>query len=142
VGGHCFKLLSPNDPRDNEHGLTHDAALQGKVNDAVKFTMRNFAYTLQALKRTAEAGGNLLDQTAVLCTSDVAEGLDHSIDDYPVLLAGKAGGTLKSGVHYRSPNGRNTSDILFTCARALGSTLTSVGKDSGLSSTPVSELLV
>ena len=142
VGGHCFKLLSPNEARDNEHSITHDAALQDRVNDAVKFTMRNFAYTLQALKRSVEGGGNLLDQTVVLCTSDVAQGVDHSITDYPVLLAGKAGGALKSGYHFRSTTGRNTSDILFTCARALGSTLGSVGKDAGLSSTPISELLV
>ncbi len=142
VGGHCFKFLTPNAPRDNEHSITHDAALQGQVNEAVVFSMRQFAYTLAALKRTAEGTGNLLDQTVVLCTSDVAEGLDHSINDYPVLLAGKGGGTLKSGYHFRSPSGRNTSDVLMTCLRALGTGASSVGKDAGLSTTPIAELLV
>src|SRR6185295_8561776 len=60
VGGQCFKDLSPNQPRDNEHDLTHDAAQQDKVNDSVKFSMRCFAYTLQALKKSVEGTGNLL----------------------------------------------------------------------------------
>jgi len=142
VGGHCFKFLTPNDPRDSEHSITHEAAQQDKVNEAVKFTMRNFAYTLNALKRTIDSPtSNVLDNTVVLCTSDVAEGLDHSINDYPVLLAGKGGGALRSGYHFRSSNGRNTSDILLTCMKALGTGLASVGKDSGYSTTPIAELL-
>ncbi len=142
VGGHCFKFLTPNEARDNEHSITHDAAQQDKVNQAVIFTMRNFAYTLEALKRTQEGQGNLLDNTVVLCTSDVAEGIDHSITDYPVLLAGKAGGALRSGYHFRSGTGRNTTDILLTCLRALGTGATSAGLASGVSTTPITELLV
>lgn len=142
VGGHCFKALSPNEPRDSEHSITHEATQQDKVNQAVIFTMRNFAYTLGALKRTVEGQGNLLDNTVVLCTSDVAEGLDHSITDYPVLLAGKGGGALRSGYHFRSGTGRNTTDILLTCLRALGTGAVSAGAGAGASTTPISELLV
>lgn len=142
VGGHCFKWLSPAEARDNEHSITHDAAQQDKVHDAVVFTMKNFAYTLQALKRTAEGNGNLLSNCLLLCTTDVAQGLDHSINDYPVLLAGGAGGRLKTGVHYRASGGRNTSDILMTAVKALGTGLTQVGKDEGHSTSPITELLV
>jgi len=143
VGGHCFKFLTPTEARDTEHSITHEATQQDKVHAAVVFTMKNFAYTLQALKRTVDSPtSNVLDNAVVLCTSDVAEGLDHSINDYPVLLAGKGSGALRSGYHFRSTNGRNTSDILLTCMRALGTNAASVGKDQGLSTTPISELLV
>ncbi|MDP1822714.1 MAG: DUF1552 domain-containing protein [Archangium sp.] len=142
VGGHCFKFLTPGAARDSEHSITHDAAQQDKVNAAVIFTMRNFARTLSALKDTVEGPGNLLDNTVVLCTSDVAEGLDHSINDYPVLLAGKGGGALRSGYHFRSATGRNTTDILLTCLKALGTGATSAGSSSGASTTPITELLV
>ncbi len=142
VGAHCFKFLTPNEARDSEHSITHEATQQDRVNQAVIFTMKNFAYTLKALKRTLEGTGNVLDNTVALCTSDVAEGLDHSINDYPVLLAGKGGGALRSGHHFRSGTGRNTSDILLTAMRALGTNATSVGAASGLSTTPITELLV
>lgn len=142
VGGHCFKNLSPSAPRDNEHAITHEATLQGEVNKAVVFTMQNFANTLKAMQRTVEGTGNVLDNTVLLCTSDVAEGLDHSINDYPVLLAGKAGGALRAGVHLRSGTGRNTTDILLTCLQALGTNATSAGGGAGTSTTPISELLL
>ena len=116
---------TPNEARDSEHSITHESAQQDKVNQAVVFTMRNFAYTLHALQKTIDGTtGNVLDNTVVLCTSDVAEGLDHSINDYPVLLAGKGGGALKSGYHFRSTSGRNTSDILRTALKALGTGIT------------------
>jgi hypothetical protein len=146
VGGQCFKDLSPGQPRDNEHSLTHDAAAQGAVNDGIKFTMRCFAYTLDRLKKSVEGQGNLLDQSCVLCTSDVAEGLDHSIKDYPILVAGRAGGRLKyPGIHERAPlagvNGPNTSNVLLSCMQAIGTGVTSVGKDQGLSSTPCAAIM-
>lgn len=138
VGGHCFKHLSPNEARDNEHAITHDAASQEKVHNAVVFTMKCFAYTLHKLASSVEAGGNVLDNSVVLCTSDVAEGLSHSITDYPILVAGKGGG-LKGGVHVRA-NKRSTSDVLFTLAKATGAGLSSVGQNEGLSSSVVAEL--
>jgi hypothetical protein len=140
VGGQCFKDLSPNEPRDNEHSLTHDSTQQDKVNDAVKFTMRNFAYTLSVLQKSLEGTGNVLDNSCVLCTSDVAQGIDHSIDDYPILVAGKAGGALKAGVHVRG-SGQNTSDVLLSCAQAVAG-LTQVGMNEGLSTTPCAGILV
>jgi hypothetical protein len=146
VGGQCFADLNPGQPRDNEHAITHDTAQQDKVNDAVKFTMRCFAYTVDKLKKTVEGAGNVLDRSAVLCTSDVAQGVDHSIKDYPILIAGKAGGALKyPGVHYRSPLagliGPNTPDVLLSCAQAVGSGLTSVGQAEGYSNTPCTAVL-
>ncbi|MBL8949131.1 MAG: DUF1552 domain-containing protein [Myxococcaceae bacterium] len=136
VGGHCFKDLSPGAPRDNEHSLTHDANAQGAVNDGIKFTMRNFAYTLDRLHKAVEGPGNLLDRSAVLCTSDVAEGLDHSINDYPVLVAGRAGGALKyPGIHERGTGGPNTSNVLLSLLQAVGTGVTSVGAGAGTSTT-------
>jgi hypothetical protein len=141
VGGHVFKWLSPNEARLNEHAITHEIDQQNKVNDSVVFTMKCFAYLLDRMKKSIEGAGNLLDNTCILMSSDVAEGYDHSINDYPVLIAGKAQGKLRSGIHVRKP-GNNTSDILFTCMKALGVPVTSVGAQQGQSSTAITELLV
>jgi hypothetical protein len=67
----------------------------------------------------------------------VSEGLTHSSRDYPILVAGRASGFLKHpGIHVRSSTGQNTSDVLLTCLQAVGTGVTSVGKESGISSTP------
>ena len=134
-------VRSPNQTRDNEHSLTHDSTQQDKVNDAVRFSMRCFAYSLNALQKSIEGTGNVLDNSCVLCTSDVAQGIDHSIDDYPILVAGKAGGALKAGVHVRG-SGQNTSDVLLSCVQAVGTGLTEVGMNEGYSNTPCTGILV
>ena len=57
--------------------------------------------------------------------------------DYPILVAGRAGGYFKyPGVHYRSPSGtESTSNVLLSVLRAAGTNLTQVGSGGGLSTT-------
>jgi len=125
-----------------EHLLTHDVASQDQVHDAVMATMRNCAYLLERLQATPEGAGNLLDRSCVLITTDVCEGLYHSGTDYPILVAGRAGGALKyPGVHDRSLSSENTSDVLLSCLQAVGTGLTSVGGDTAASSTPCAGIL-
>ena len=141
VGYHTYKALDNGAARTTEHDMTHDAANQQKVHDAVVYTMRNLAYTLERLQKTPDGTTNLLDSSAVLVTSDLTEGLSHSRDDYPILVAGKARGALKTDQHYRSTTKGNTSDVLLACMQAVGAGVTSVGKDEGLSTTPLRALL-
>jgi hypothetical protein len=127
---------------DDEHSLTHDSTRQADVHSAVVYVMQHFGYFLSKLKATPDGTGNLLDNSCILCSTDVCEGLYHSIDDYPILVAGKAGGALKyPGVHYRSNTQENTTNVLLSCAKAVGTGLTSVGGDVGVSSTPCSAIL-
>ena len=57
-----------------------------------------FAETVQKLAAIDEGGSSLLDNTALLYTSYMADG-GHGRDDYPVVLAGGAGGKLRGGRH-------------------------------------------
>ncbi len=97
--------------------------------------MQNFAVTLGLLKGTVEGAGNLLDNLCVLCGTDVCEGWDHSEDDYPIIIAGRAGGRLKKGVgHYRSPNAEGLSNVGFAVMKAVipqPEALTEYGSDQG-----------
>jgi hypothetical protein len=55
----------------------------------------------------------------VLGTTDCARGRDHSIENYPILLAGSACNRLKMGVHHKG-NGENTSQVILSLIRAMG----------------------
>ncbi len=57
-----------------------------------------FAEMIRKMKAIDEGGSTLLDNSMILYTSYMADG-GHGRDDYPVLLAGRAGGTLKPGRH-------------------------------------------
>jgi hypothetical protein len=131
------------------HDLTHQdiPEAQNNVHATTVHTMECFSSLMQKLKAMPEGAGNVLDNSLWLATSDTAEGLAHSIADYPIVLCGKAGGAMRfPGVHVRGSDlfgiGRkNTSDVLVTILRAMGSSRTSIGTGSSRSTTVVNEIL-
>jgi hypothetical protein len=130
VGSTVFWEVNAN---SGHHGLTHDEpGDQPLVHASTVFTMQQFAKLVAALKGIPEGAGNLLDNSAILASSDVADGREHSIADYPIVVAGKAGGLLKyPGVHYRS-KGENTSNVLLTLLNVVGVQLAQFGDQGGM----------
>jgi hypothetical protein len=135
---------SPNAPPYVESGDVAD--YQAGITAAVS----HCGYLLQKLKDTPDAGDtNLLDNSVVFVSSDCSFG-SHDIREMPILVCGKAGGALKSGIHLRSSEwGRNTSDVLLTVLQALVPEATEVGSlsyqlegdfDPAYSNTPYTEL--
>jgi hypothetical protein len=125
------------------HQLTHDeAGDQPQVNEIVKTATGGLAYLLEGLAGVTEGEGTLLDSAAVLATTDVSEGRTHQIDEYPLLLAGRANGALRVGHHYRSRTKESTSHLALSLLRALDVLADSYGEgealvDSGLSAVEV-----
>ena len=117
------------------HDLTHnEPGVQPQVQASTVYTIQMFAVLLNALKAVPEGAGNVLDNCAILASSDTSDGRYHNVRDYPILVAGKGGGFLKyPGVHYRSPTGsESTSTSLLTVLRAAGTNLNQVGAGGGL----------
>jgi hypothetical protein len=114
------------------HQLTHDEpGEQPQVFEILLYVMTELAYFLSALKAVPEGDGTLLDNCAMLCTTDCGYAKAHSVEEYPILIAGGAGGALKQGIHYRSVASENTSKVLLTLARAMGLTLSEFGAEGG-----------
>lgn len=125
------------------HQLTHDEpGAQPMVHNILLYIMSEFAYMVDALQKVPEGQGTLLDHCAVLATSDCSYGKSHSIEEYPILIAGSCNGALVPGVHYRSPSSENTSKVLLTLARAMGMTLDTYGKGDGLVNASLSAIEV
>lgn len=128
---------------DNFHNMTHSpssAVQNGEVHDGVVYTMERFADLLVKLRNTEDGvnGGNLLDSSAIFCSSDCAEGQNHSIDDQPMIIAGGANGKLVTpGIHYASQTGENPSDALLALLQCFDDTQTSVGDTQCGSTTPL-----
>lgn len=118
--------------RNGLHQICHDEAVpQPTVHAAVVITMKQLAYFLGRLRDTPDGDGNLLDRSAILCTTELSEGNMHSNDEFPILLAGRANGKLKGGLHVRSTTKDNASKALLTVLRAAGVPLTEYGTDGG-----------
>ena len=132
TGGVGYAVFWEVGAKVSQHQLTHEEpGPQPLVHAAVVFTMQQLAYLLSALAAVPEGPGNVLDHCAILGTTDVAEGRDHSIDNYPILVLGGGSGFLKHpGVHYKSP-GENTSTVLLSLLRAAGLDLAEFGQGGG-----------
>jgi len=128
------------DSSNSFHQLTHDEpGNQPKVHQIVMFIMEEFAYLLNALKNTPQGDGNLLDHSVILASSDTNSGQRHNIDDYPIVVAGKGGGALRTGHHVRGL-GANTSRVLLTCLKAMNCPHTTFGEAGGMTDRGISEI--
>ena len=94
--------------------------------------MEQLGVLLGKLEGAVEGDSNLLKQSAILVSSDTSDGAAHSVDDYPILIAGSGGGYFKNpGVHHQEKGG-NSTQVLLSCVRAMGIQATEFGGGDGL----------
>jgi hypothetical protein len=61
--------------------------------------MQQYAYMLERMKGIDEGGKSLLSNSMVLCGSPLRDGNKHEPRNVPTVLAGQAGGAVKTGRH-------------------------------------------
>ena len=89
---------------DGHHDISHhggDPTKHEKIKAINRFHVEQFAYLIGKLKSMREGDGSLLDNVMIVYGSGISDGDRHNHDDLPILLAGKGGGTIKTGRHIR-----------------------------------------
>lgn len=89
---------------EGHHDLSHhgnDPGKLDKIRQINTFHMTQFAYFLEKLKSIQEGDGTLLDHSMIVYGSGNGDGNRHNHDDLPILVAGKACGTLQAARHVR-----------------------------------------
>ncbi len=90
---------------DGHHNLSHhqnDKVMIEKLKRIDHFHMQNFAYFIERMKATKDADGtSLLDNSMIVLGSGIGDGNRHTHHDLPVVIAGKGGGTIKTGRHLK-----------------------------------------
>jgi hypothetical protein len=82
------------------HEISHHQNEAGKLEDLTKINTHHvelLSYMLQKMANLNDGKGSLLDNSQVLYGSAIGDGNRHNHDDLPVLVAGRAGGTINSG---------------------------------------------
>lgn len=118
------------------HELSHkiDPTSQDQLDVIVKQIVDEYAYFVQALANVQEGDKRLLDNVALLATSDCSFGAEHDIIEYPILVAGSAGGALVSGEHIRA-EGEVASKVCFSLLRAIGASVQVFGANEARATT-------
>lgn len=145
------------------HSLSHmgpgNATALGDMTRRDTWHAEQIAYLLGRLAATPEGSGSALDNTLVLWVNELALGATHDQSDMPFVLAGGAGGALRTGRYvqlgpapgqaqrtwpgvsqYPYMSGRSHCDLLVTILQAFGVNQNSVGA-SEFNFGPITELL-
>jgi len=115
---------------DRQHDLSHEgngnADAQSKLVRINTWYAEQFAYLLQKLESVKEGDGTMLDNTLVVWGNELGVGNSHTRDNIPFLLAGKAGGSVRTG-QYLNFTTRPHNDLLTSICQAMGLPNTSFG---------------
>jgi len=128
------------------HQYTHDEVVdpvlgyQPNATGFVLESMQAWAGFVDRLASTPEGAGTLLDNCLVLAHSESSFAKSHQVTMLPVMIAGRAGGRLRSGLHLRG-NGEPVSRIGLTVQQTMGLAVGSWGTRSMEVSQPVGAIL-
>ncbi len=77
-------------------------------------------YLLGRMKEIRDGDATLLDNSMILYGSNLADGHEHGAKDLPVLLAGRGGGTIKSGRLLKFERDTSLSRLHLSMLQRLG----------------------
>ena len=108
--------------RDQHHSQTHHnnrKEMVQKVAAITKFNIDQFAYMVNKMAGLREGEGTLLDSCIMMWGSGLEDGNRHSRDNLPFIIAGKGGGSIKTGRFLPNIKG-NQGDLLTTLLACAG----------------------
>jgi hypothetical protein len=120
---------------EGHHDLSHhgnDPKKRAKIRDINRFHVSQLAYLLGKLKAVREGDGTLLDHCMIAYGSANSDGNAHNHDDLPVLLAGKGGGTIKTGRHIRYPKNTPLNNLWLALLERMKCGLPTLGDSTGV----------
>ncbi len=107
---------------DQHHSQTHYGSNQemiSKVAAINKFHVDRFAYMVKKMHSLKEGDGTLLDNCIMMWGSGLEDGNKHRRENLPFILAGKGGGSIKTGRFLSDVKG-NQGDLLTTLLTCVG----------------------
>src|SRR4051812_36090883 len=107
---------------DKHHSQTHhnnQAEKVRKVAAITAFNIEQFAYMVKKLHSLREGDGTLLDNCIMMWGSGLEDGNKHTRENLPFILAGKGGGSIRTGRFLAGTRG-NQGDLLTTLLTCAG----------------------
>jgi hypothetical protein len=120
---------------EGHHSITHHQGkedLINKIKAINTYHIQQFAYLIGKLKSIPEGSGTLLDNCMVAYGSAIADGNAHAHGDLPVLLAGRGGGSIKTGRHVRYADETPINNLWLAMLERFGCPTPRLGDSTGV----------
>src|SRR3954463_1674315 len=108
--------------KDEHHSQTHHnnrPEMVEKIEKITAFNIAQFAYMVNKMAALREGSGTLLDNCIMMWGSGLEDGNKHSRENLPFIIAGKGGGSVKTGRFLADTKG-NQGDLLTTILACAG----------------------
>ena len=119
---------------DAHHALSHhqsDPQKLAKIAKIDQFYLRQFGYFLDKMKAVKEGDSTLLDNSMIVFGGGIGDGNRHNHDNLPILLAGRAGGTLTPGKRLVLPGETPMTNLYLSMLDRMGVPAEKVGDSTG-----------
>lgn len=116
------------------HPCSHHGETPAKILEFAKLNRYHVSllpYFFDKLKNTPDGDGSLLDHSMILYGSPMGDSNVHNHKRVPVVLVGRANGTLKGNLHVRCADSTPMANILLTMAHKLGMNIETFGDSNG-----------
>jgi hypothetical protein len=116
------------------HAMSHHGSVASKIAEYSKlnvYHMSLFPYFLEKLRDTPDGDGNLLDHSMILWGSPMGDSNVHTHRKLPVVIAGRANGTIKGNLHLRCADETPFANVLLTMLHKLGVQQETIGDSTG-----------
>ena len=117
------------------HGWTHNQNNKQVLSDLEKldhFYMRQFSKICQKMDAIQEGDGTLLDNMMFTYGSGLSSGMLHECTNLPTVIAGSAGGQLKTNRHDQHAKGTPIANLWVSMAKVMGCPVKQLGDSTGL----------
>ena len=115
---------------DTHHNISHVGSTEPGRSMMIAINQwyaARFSTLLDLLKAVPEGTGTLLDNCAVLWSTDVSDGNLHTRQDVPTVLAGRCGGAFKPGRCIRYNTNTANNKLLASVSTAMGVSVAGYG---------------
>lgn len=116
------------------HSISHHRNEPDLVEKCAKvncYHMEQFAYFVSKLKTVPDGEGSLLDHSVVVYGSGLGDPNRHDHHNLPTLIAGKAGGKLRTGRHLKLEKGAPMANLWISVAGMSGVPCERLGDSTG-----------
>lgn len=129
------------------HQYTHEEAVDatlGYQKQVMWFAQQSiaaFGEFLATLDSIKEGDKTLLDRCAVFCSTDHGYARMHGLENIQLMIAGSAGGRLKTGVHVKA-NGDSVTRAGLTLQQIMGVPISQWGQGANQTAKTITDIVV
>ncbi len=116
------------------HPASHHGDNENRIldfNKICQYRVGQLPYFLTRLQETMEGDASLLDKTAIIWGSPMADGNIHNHRRCPLVLLGGANGHLAGNLHLKAADGTPMANAMLTLMQSLGLEMDSFGDSTG-----------